>query len=267
MTPTKNSGAIFSWFRSTTVTILSAVLLLGCVNLEKPESVRNCAGKPQGCSDEPTSKSDASDGQRGSPDVKLEDGNGTPDVPPGSPDAGPDRFASPDVVDAIIRRDTAPVEIDGGPVDVADALADLLLDFPVLLDGASLDEGGELDLGKSDLGAPDSADTADAVVDLPPADLTVDVTLLDTTPDVQVNCVAQIVSNGYKAGTAPACSECRENGLSLAAKCSAMIDCLAPRPAPRSPNVFMECRNQVGGSIPVGDCATALVKAGCPNGY
>jgi hypothetical protein len=241
------------------------LLLLGCVNLDKPENVRNCAGTPQGCSDDPTPtpKSDASDGQKVS-DVKLEDGNGTPDLPPGSPDAGPDRFSSPDVADAIIRRDTM---IDGGPVDVEGAQADLLLDLPVLPDGPSLDEGGELDLGKADLPTPDAADTADAVADLPSADLTVDVTVLDTTPDVQVNCVAQIVSNGYKAGTAPACSECRENGLSLAAKCSAMIDCLAPKPAPRSSNVFMECRNQVGGSIPVGDCATVLVKAGCPNGY
>lgn len=261
MIRTKSIGAIFSRPSSTTVTVLYTVLLFGCVNLDKPENVRICAGTPAGCSDNPVPKSDASDGQKPSPDVKLEDSNGTSDVPPGLPDAGPDRFSSPDVADGVIRRDSAPV--DGGAGDAEDAQGDLLPDSPVPLDGPVLDEGGAFDLGKSDLPGPD---TADAVVDLPSADLTVDVTLLDTPPDVQLNCVAQIVSNSYKAGT-HACADCWENGLSLAAKCSAMMDCLAPKPAPRSSGVFTECRNQAGGSMPVNDCVTAIVKDGCPNGY
>jgi hypothetical protein len=264
MTLTRNSGAIFPWFSSTTVTVLATVLLVGCVNLDKPESVRNCAGTPQGCSDEPTStsKSDASDGQKGSPDVKLEDGNATPDVVPGSPDAGPDRFSSPDVADAIVRRDSAPVEIDGGAVDGQGA--DLPFDLPVSADGPSFDEGSELDVGKADLPTPD---TADAIADLPSADVTVDVTFLDATPDVQLNCVEQIVSSGYKAGTAAPCSECYDNKTPMVKQCTGMLDCLAPKSAPRSSSTILQCLNQVGGSGVVSDCVTVLLKAGCPNGY
>lgn len=264
MTRTKSSCATFCWLSSTTVTVLSTALLLGCVSLEKPENVKNCASSPEGCSDNPTPKSDASDGHKATPDAKLEDAGGTWDVPPGLPDAGPDRFSSPDVGDATIRRDAVPVVMDGSSVD-ADQF-DLPLDLPSS-DASSLDEGVELDLGDSDGPSPDTVESADAVADLPEADLGLDVASPDTPPDAQVNCVAQIASDGYKAGSAPPCSECRDNGLSLATKCQVMIDCLASKPAPRSSTVFRDCLNVASGSAPVSTCATALVQAGCPNGY
>ncbi len=264
MTRTKRSCATFFWLSSITVTVLSSAFLMGCVSLDKPENVKKCASSPQGCSDYPTPKSDASDGHKATPDARLEDAAGTGDVLPELPDSSPDRFSSPDAGDATIRQDAAPVAMDGGPVD-ADPF-DSPLDLPSS-DASSLDEGVELDLGSSDGPSPDITENVDTLVDLASPDLGFDVASPDTPPDAEVNCVAQIASTGYKAGSAPPCSECRDNGLSLATKCQVMIDCLASKPAPRSSTVFQDCLNVASGSAPVSACATALVRAGCPNGY
>jgi len=253
-----------------TSSIASLLLLLGCVNLDKPENVRNCAGSSEGCSDDnPGPKSDAADGQKSSADTRFGDAGLTPDGPQANPDGSGDSGSSPDIVDTLLRRDSAQVELDAGLADgstedalVDDVAVDLPFDVQILFDlPAPLDSTMALDLPQPDLPVPDLKDADFQVLDLPP-DLT-----LDTQPDAQVSCFAQIISNGYKAGSAPACSECRDNTLSLATKCTQMIDCLAPKPAPRTSDVFMLCRNQVGGSTPVGDCVTALAKAGCPNGY
>lgn len=250
---------MFPSFGSTAIGVLSTVMLLGCVSLDKPENVVKCATSPEGCSDNPTSKPDASDGPKGSPDARLED------APADSPYADAGKDASPDAPDSVMR-DSRLVDLGDG-LGEPDAQPDLSPDLPVPLDLSWLDEGASFDLGKSDLPIPDAVDSGDVAPDLSLADVFVDTAPLDTQPDVQTNCVAQIASNGYAAGAAPACSECHDNNLSLAKQCTGMIDCLATKPAPRGLGAFMDCQNQVAGSSLVGDCAVALVKAGCPNGY
>jgi len=125
------------------------------------------------------------------------------------------------------------------------------------------------DLATPDLPSPDLPGP-DLPTDLPPApDVPKDIGL-DIPPDQPKidsgagNCIQQIIANGYSASPAPPCSACVENGNSLAAKCTAMLDCLAP---PKTSAAFTNCLNSVAGSSVVGNCVSALTTAGCPTGY
>jgi len=79
--------------------------------------------------------------------------------------------------------------------------------------------------------------------------------------DAGSGCVATMISNGYAAGTATPCSQCRENQLSRATLCMAIIDCIAPLYP--CTGCFTDCSNQNGGSGPVNDCVRALMTAAC----
>ena len=79
--------------------------------------------------------------------------------------------------------------------------------------------------------------------------------------DAGSGCVGTMISNGYAAGTAIPCSMCRENQLSRAALCMAIIDCIAPLYP--CTGCFTDCSNQNGGSGPVNKCVTDLVAAAC----
>jgi len=76
------------------------------------------------------------------------------------------------------------------------------------------------------------------------------------------NCIADIQANGYKAGTAPACSACNDNGKSLATQCEAVIDCVEPQ-WPCTGNCLTQCYNMAGASGPVMSCVSALTTAAC----
>jgi len=76
------------------------------------------------------------------------------------------------------------------------------------------------------------------------------------------NCISDIQSNGYSAGTAPACSACNDNGKSLATQCEAVIDCIEPQ-WPCTNNCLTQCYNMAGASGPVMTCVSALTTAAC----
>jgi hypothetical protein len=250
----------------------SVVLLFwfGCVDLDKPENVKACAGSTAGCSDNPRFADAGSDGRALSdawgPDLRIpQDGVSAEgrdalvllDLPselPGSPD-GTDGAVHPEVTqlgeDAggtdDAERDLP--DFDTGTVDLVTPDLPELLDLPAALD---LPSGPDLPVSL-DLAGLDLA---------PPLDVGSDRGRLDTEP---VNCILQIISNGYTAGTAPGCVACNDgNGNSLASKCRGMLDCLSP---PRTSADFLFCRNQVSGTVQVGDCVTALTRVGCPTGY
>jgi hypothetical protein len=78
------------------------------------------------------------------------------------------------------------------------------------------------------------------------------------------SCVSKIISNGYACGTATACSECKDNGTSLEAKCKAVLDCFESK-YPCTGNCSTECFNSAGASGPVQACVTGLTAA-CSSG-
>jgi hypothetical protein len=140
----------------------------------------------------------------------------------------------------------ASIVLDGGG---ADGMVDTGQDLVTMAD---ISIGSDLPLGP-DLASTDLDTLSDAGDDL---------VQLDAEP---ANCITKIISNGYKSGSVPACSACNDgNGSSLAAKCTAVLDCLLP---PRTSLDFTYCQNSVGGSSRVRDCASALAADGCPNGY
>ena len=79
--------------------------------------------------------------------------------------------------------------------------------------------------------------------------------------DAGGGCIGTMIASGYAAGTAAPCSQCNENGMSLTAKCTMMIDCLAPSCA--NGNCYLECFHSVSGSDPLDRCVKALVMAAC----
>jgi hypothetical protein len=246
-------------------TLAVMLFVLGCVNLDKPESVRSCANSPQGCSDNPSAK------QRDA--AALADG--PKDLQPGLADASVATDAATTASDAAVLADRA---ADG--VAQADVVAKL--DTGIAYD---LQDDRQAD-GLRDLNSVDLPDDVPPTSDLaPPLDVpepdspTVD--LAGGGPDVgrdvlvgldagwdtspSSNCITQIIGNGYKAGSARPCSACTDgNGGSLATQCTQMLDCLAP---PSTSADFLYCLNYIHGSSLVGDCVNALTKVACPTGY
>jgi|GEM_PF-4480461 len=274
-----------------TVLAVSAVGLfaIGCVNLEEPAAVKACAGSIQGCTNDsvPVGKDAAADRPAPGPDVLVQNDTRTPepDLPPAGPDVQTKSDLAADVpTDLPGSSDTAGGSADtdnrdAGAGDTRDALlqdllgpdsADALGPDLVIADTAKSDLPGpdaspdvlQPDLAKADVPGPDlGKDLApDNAPDAAP-DQGSDVVKNDT---VSGNCISQIIAAGYSAGTAPPCSACKENSASLAAKCTAMLDCLAP---PKTSSDFTNCLNSVAGSSVVADCVTALTAVGCPNGY
>jgi len=267
------------------VTVGIAAFLVGCVDLEKPDSVKLCASSREGCSDNPgggsrdaaldalTAPGDArpSDPPWMSDAVNLGDEragglsdivDGTDERADGLPNAA-DRVAVPDgSVETALADSPRP---DGNPdVELPEVAADLWppLDLPVSPDmQPDLQPDGPLDLAEVGRDAADVLSYLDSSDDGPP---NVDVGP-DQNPDTTTNCITPIVDDGYKAGTAPACSECKDSaGGTLASKCTGMLDCLASKGKP----ALVECLNVVGGSSLVRDCVTALTNAaGCPAAY
>jgi hypothetical protein len=77
------------------------------------------------------------------------------------------------------------------------------------------------------------------------------------------SCISAIMANGYQAGSAPACSACQENKVSLESKCEAMIQCLATE----GPDLT-DCLNKANADETVSGCVTAIPQAaGCPAAY
>jgi hypothetical protein len=245
----------------------AALFLFGCVSLDKPENVKICSTSSEGCLDHPAPKFlDASVGEdvKASPDAVRSDTPGAQDAPR---DGNPDAFAVPEAAsDRLASPDTG--------ADLITTM-DLLQapDLPVILDLSGLgdllavaDLPLQLDVSAPDLPEPNPVDVGgDVVTDFPVAplsDVGIDLGQLDAETG---NCITQIIGSGYRAGSAPACSACNDgNGNSLASKCTAMLDCLAP---PRTSADDIYCLNHVSGSSRVGDCVTALTKVGCPSGY
>jgi hypothetical protein len=259
-----------------------AVLLFsfGCVDLDKPENVRICAGSTAGCSDSPKSSDAGTDVSKDSADAPV------PDAPSADGrdaliviDLGSDSPGVADAVDGLLRTDSIQIPVDAGEADgpapdvqeLDTGVEDLLTtsDLPVALDLSAVpdlpplsDLPVVLDLATPDLPGPDGpdvgSDTSDALSDTQ-LDVSPDQGRLDAQP---ANCVTEIVNNGYKAGTAPACSACNDgHGLVLATQCTGMVDCLVPS---RTPADFTNCLNFVHGSSLVSDCVTKLINAGCP---
>jgi len=75
-------------------------------------------------------------------------------------------------------------------------------------------------------------------------------------------CLTDLQANGYAYGTAPGCSACNDNGMSLEAKCQAVIDCMAPQ-WPCTGNCATQCYNMASASGPVMTCVSALTTAAC----
>jgi hypothetical protein len=243
------------------------LFLLGCVSLDKPENVKICSSSAEGCLDSPMPKFlDASVGGdvKASPDTVRSDTPRAQDTPW---DGTPDTLSAPEAAsDHLAASDTS---------DDLIATADLLLtpDLPVIPDLPGLNDlppvadlALPLDVSAPDLTVPNPADVGgDLVTDFPVdplSDVGLDLGQLDTETG---NCITQIIGSGYRAGSAPACAACNDgNGNSLAGKCTAMLDCLAP---PRTSADSLYCLNRVSGSSRVSDCVTALTKVGCPSGF
>lgn len=81
--------------------------------------------------------------------------------------------------------------------------------------------------------------------------------------DAGANCISTVVAAGYSAGTAPACSACKDqNSNSYEMKCTMMIDCMASKPQPCGGNCELDCFNTVGGNGPLRGCVDAILTAG-----
>lgn len=245
-------------------TLASLMLALGCVNLDKPDSVRICASSPEGCSDNPRPKqADAAvaDGQVDSSSGRADaavpaDGEKTASDARVVADRGAERIM---LADAAADMDTGMADqSQRSEVEDADSGAgpDLLADLSVSSDLLALYDAPEPDLPPPD---------AVAGLDLGSDRSVSGDSAYDTAPEVSSSCVAQIIANGYQAGSAPACSACNDgNGGSLASPCMQMLDCLLP---PSTSASYLFCLNSIHASSLVGDCVSALTKAGCPNGY
>ena len=82
--------------------------------------------------------------------------------------------------------------------------------------------------------------------------------------DVAINCIQQIINNGYSFGTTPPCSACVENGTSRATQCTAIIDCLQTN-YPCTGNCTNQCNNTAKASGVAISCANAITTAAaCP---
>lgn len=246
--------------RSSAIVVLTSFLFVtGCVNLDKPIIVANCSVSPAGCSDksdkppEPARDASLPDGPV-SPDLSAEE---VPVVPKDAP-------LNPDLLAADAPAADAPMEAlpDVSAVPDARETADVASPDVLLPDVPSdlpLEALGGSDMGP-DTGKSDSADVglsdvgSDGRGDLGP-------------DNPGSNCISQLISAGYVAGTAPACSKCLENGASLETKCKAMIDCLAPPCTKTTCYVNNYCLNNTGASSVVGDCVAALITAACPSGF
>jgi hypothetical protein len=244
-------------------TLASLMLAIGCVNLDKPDDVRMCAGSPEGCSDNPHPKqADAAppaDGQNDSSSGLADaaaDAGRTDSDGRGGADRAAERIVSADAVADVetgIADQSQSFEVrDSDSGADPDLPADLLVsaDLPAFSDApgpdlATMDVPSGLDLGIDRLVSRDFG--------------------YDTSPEVSSSCVAQIVANGYQAGSAPACSACNDgNGGSLASPCMQMLDCLLP---PSTSASYLYCLNSIHASSLVDNCVSALTKAGCPSGY
>jgi hypothetical protein len=80
--------------------------------------------------------------------------------------------------------------------------------------------------------------------------------------DVASSCYATIVNNGYKCGSAPACSACIVNNVSKEAECKKGLDCLAAAGPSCDSNCQLNCLNQAG-DAQVGACIKALTTPAC----
>ncbi len=77
------------------------------------------------------------------------------------------------------------------------------------------------------------------------------------------NCAVAIQNAGYTAGSAPACSACKENGSDKSTNCEAVIDCLATHyPCGSSGNCALQCNNSGGADSIVSGCVNAILTAG-----
>jgi hypothetical protein len=77
------------------------------------------------------------------------------------------------------------------------------------------------------------------------------------------NCADAIKLAGYSAGTAPACSLCKENGADKSMSCMKVIDCLDTNyPCGSSMNCALNCNNSGGADSVVSACVNALLTAG-----
>jgi len=268
--------------------LVPGLLCIGCLSLDKPTAVKACASTPQGCSDDPV--------PLGKDAAPAADVPPSPDLPPANDTHVAQDDLPPTVPDVFVKADLAP-DLPAekvGPADGADGAVgpdgqdattvDTRDVFSLDLPGPDL-PGPDLpgpdvpgpDLAGPDLPGPDLPGPELPGRDLPadppagldyPADIVPDVSDVGSdqvkTDTGSVNCITQIIAAGYTAGTAPPCSACKENGTSLATKCTGMLDCLAP---PKTSVDFTNCLNSVGGSGPLVTCVSALTTAGCPSGY
>lgn len=238
----------------------SGLSSMGCVGLDRPAGLNACLSTPQGCSDNPLPAEPdvaiAKDGPRDRDALAQVDAN----IPQDVPQPADSNFA----LDSGRRLDV-PADTNGltetpdgyGAIDLADTAKANPLDMA----------GPELpnrDLSGLDLPGLDLPVDLPITLDVPPdmpLDLATDPPATESGPG---NCITEIIASGYAAGAAKPCSKCNENGNSLAAKCTDMLDCLAP---PKTSADVVNCLNSVNGSSVVGDCVKALTDVACPNGY
>jgi hypothetical protein len=77
------------------------------------------------------------------------------------------------------------------------------------------------------------------------------------------NCADAIKLAGYSAGTAPACSACKENGADKSMNCINVINCLDTNyPCGSSMNCALNCNNTGPADSIVTACVNALLTAG-----
>jgi hypothetical protein len=263
--------------------LLFTLAPLACVNLSKPGSVEECA-KNSSCSD-----NSKLPGPEPGPDAALSDVPPMPDL--ATPDAAPDLPSDPQAAnpDGTSVPDMPPdgrndsrandiVQIvdDGGSdligtndqvlgpdlgLDLRSDIADLAPELGLELAPESGPELGP-ELGPEPGRDPGREQGPEPVAEPVP----------EPTPEPgrdggdsgSVNCISQLISNNYAAGTSPPCSVCSENGTSKAAQCTAMIDCLAP---PKTQASILDCQHSVVADSVVADCVSALTTAACPTGF
>jgi hypothetical protein len=110
----------------------------------------------------------------------------------------------------------------------------------------------------------------DGPPDGPSQALDVSPDLLDVLSGEPISCIQEFQSNGY-AVTAKtdsailACSDCKVNGISKEAPCKIMIDCLrAAWPCKREAACWTSCQNSSGEDMALGSCVSTLVSEACP---
>lgn len=242
--------------RSSAIVVLTSLLFAtGCVSLDKPTKVANCSVSTAGCSDQisnpPEPGRDASlpDAGPTNPDLPGEEVQVVPKDAPSDPDVPPADAPQEALPDALAPDGHTNADVASPDVLSPDVLPDLSIEAPGGAEtGPDAGKFDSADVGSNDVGSdgrfnlgPDTATTS--------------------------NCVGQLISAGYVAGSAPACSKCLENGASLESKCKAMIDCLAPPCTKTTCYTNNYCQNTTGASSVVGDCVAALITAACPGGF